>query len=163
MELNSLKELFVHDLKDIYNAEQQILKALPKMIRAASSAPLKEALTEHQQVTEQQVVRLDTIFADLDQSARTNKKCKGMEGVLEEGSEMLKQDADEEVLDAGIIGAAQKVEHYEIAAYGTLVAYASLLGLDAAVELLEQTLEEEKAADVTLTEIATAVVNAEAA
>ena len=162
MEIESQPDLFVHDLRDIYNAEKQILKALPKMIKAATNEELGEALEEHRLVTEEQVARLDTIFGSLKESSRTRKKCKGMEGLLEEGSELLEEDAEEEALDAGIIAAAQKVEHYEIAAYGTLVAYANLLGDRKAAKLLEQTLDEEKEADQKLTQIAEASVNTEA-
>jgi ferritin-like metal-binding protein YciE len=153
MSLPSLTELFVHEVKDIYDAEKQILKALPKMAKAADSDELRTALEDHYAVTEKQVERLEEVFGMLEKPAR-GKKCAGMEGLLKEGSDMLKEDAEPPVLDAAIIGAAQKVEHYEIAAYGTLVAFAQELGFEDAAELLEQSLEEEKEADGTLTEIA---------
>lgn len=158
MELTDLKQLFVHELKDIYSAENQILKALPKMIKAASNDDLSMALEEHRQVTEKQVERLETVLEGLEVSGR-GQKCKGMEGLLEEGSALLKEDASAEVLDAGIIAAAQKVEHYEIAAYGTLCAFARRLGHTEAAELLEQSLAEEKEADEKLSEVAEASVN----
>src|SRR6185295_15514968 len=135
------------ELKDIYSAEKQILKALPKMIQKASEEELKNALEDHRQVTEKQVGRLEEIFSTLDESTTFRQKCKGMEGLLEEGSDFLQEDAPEQILDAGIIGAAQRVEHYEIAAYGTVIAFARLLGEDRAVRLLEETLNEEKEAD----------------
>jgi len=162
MELNTLRDLYVHELKDIYSAEKQILKALPKMIQKASEEELKNALEDHRQVTEQQVGRLEEIFSKLDESTTFRQKCKGMEGLLEEGSDLLEEDAPEQILDAGIIGAAQRVEHYEIAAYGTVIAFARLLGEDRAVRLLEETLNEEKEADEKLTEIAESTINLEA-
>jgi ferritin-like metal-binding protein YciE len=163
MELNTLRDLYVHELKDIYSAEKQILKALPKIIQKATEEELKNALESHRQVTEQQVGRLEEIFSELDESTTFRQKCKGMEGLLEEGSDFLKEDAPEGIMDAGIIGAAQRVEHYEIAAYGTAIAFARQLGEDRAVRLLEQTLEEEKEADEKLTEIAESSINLEAA
>lgn len=165
MEMESLRELFVHELKDVWSAEKQILQALPKMIRAAEHPQLAEALEEHRRITEGQVVRLDRILAGFDKTGRSNKKCKGMEGILEEGEELLqkKDDVDLEVLQAGIIASAQKVEHYEIATYGTLVAYARLLNETEAVELLEQTLAEEKEADQKLSALAEESINLEAA
>jgi ferritin-like metal-binding protein YciE len=159
MELENLRTLFVHELKDIYSAEKQIIQALPKMIRGASSPELGTALEDHLEVTRQQAERLERIFQSLDQSNRISKKCKGMEGLLEEGSELLKEDAEPEVLDAGIIAAAQKVEHYEIAGYGTLVTYARLLGETEAQQLLQQSLAEEKEADQKLSEVAETSVN----
>ncbi|HEV7669744.1 MAG TPA: ferritin-like domain-containing protein [Thermoanaerobaculia bacterium] len=158
MELTDLQQLFVHELKDIYSAEHQILKALPKMIKAASNDDLSTALEEHRQVTEKQVERLETVLREIDENGR-GQKCKGMEGLLEEGSDLLKEDASAEVLDAGIIAAAQKVEHYEIAAYGTLVSFARRLGHAKAATLLEQSLAEEKEADQKLTEVAESSVN----
>ena len=159
MRLKSLQDMFVHELGGIYSAEKQILHALPKMIRSASSGELSAALEEHRQITEDHVDRLDQIFSMLEESSRITKKCKGMEGLLEEGSEMVQEDADDAARDAGIIAIAQKVEHYEIAAYGTLVAYARLLDQQQAANLLEETLNEEKDADERLTEIAMSVVN----
>jgi ferritin-like metal-binding protein YciE len=158
MELRSLQDVFTHELKDMYSAEKQILKALPEMIKAVDSSELKTALEEHRRVTEGQVDRLEQIFAGLDESPKGGKKCKGMEGILEEGKELLKADGNGNgALDAAVIGAAQKVEHYEIAAYGTLVAFAKQLGNREAADLLEETLEEEKDADEKLTEIAASV------
>src|SRR6187401_3068337 len=139
MSLMNLEELFVHELRDVLDAERQILKALPKMIKAADSDELKAALTEHEGVTDEQVGRLETIFKSLEKAAR-GKHCKGMEGLLAEGDDMIKEEETSPTLDAAMIGAAQKVEHYEIAAYGTLVEYAKLLGKDDAVELLSATL-----------------------
>lgn len=162
MELASLRELFVEELSDVYSAEKQITKALPKMIRAANFPELESALKDHLEVTEEQVRRLEEIFEGLKVSPK-RKKCKGMEGLLEEGGDMLKKDADEAVLDAGIISAAQRVEHYEIAAYGTLRTYAETLGEKKAAKLLQQTLQEEKDADVKLTKLAEGTINQEAA
>jgi ferritin-like metal-binding protein YciE len=156
MSIESLEDLFVHELKDVLDAERQILKALPKMIKAADSEELSAALEEHRGVTEEQVGRLETIFQTLDKAAR-GKHCPGMEGLLKEGDELIKEEDSSSFLDAAMICAAQKVEHYEIAAYGTLVEYAKLLGMDDAVELLETTLAEEKEADEKLTQIASEI------
>ena len=153
MSLENLEDLFEHELKDILDAERQILKALPKMVKAAESEELKAALEEHRGVTEEQVGRLETIFKSLDKAAR-GKHCKGMEGLLTEGAELIEEEETGAPLDAAMICAAQKVEHYEIAAYGSLIAYAKLLDMSDAVELLEATLAEEKEADETLTSIA---------
>ena len=153
MSVTNLEELFQHELRDVLDAERQILKALPKMIKAAESQMLKAALTEHQGVTEEQVGRLETIFKSLDKAAR-GKHCKGMEGLLAEGADMIEEEETSPTLDAAMIGAAQKVEHYEIAAYGTLVEYAKILGMDDAVELLAATLAEEKEADEKLSAVA---------
>jgi ferritin-like metal-binding protein YciE len=161
MSLMSLDALFLHDLKDIYDAEKQILKALPKMAKAVESDELRTAIEEHHTVTEKQVERLEEVFAMLDKPAR-GKKCAAMEGLLKEGSDLLKENAQAGILDAGVIGAAQKVEHYEIAAYGTLATYAEILGYEDAKELLGQSLEEEKLTDEKLTEIASQI-NFEAA
>lgn len=153
MAITNLEELFQHELRDVLDAERQILKALPKMIKAAESEELKAALTEHEGATEEQVGRLETIFKSLDKAAR-GKHCKGMEGLLAEGDDMIQEEETSPTLDAAMIGAAQKVEHYEIAAYGTLIEYAKLLGMDEAVELLSTTLDEEKGADEKLSDIA---------
>jgi len=161
MELRSLQDVFTHELKDMYNAEKQILKALPEMVKAAENSELKSALEEHRRITETQVDRLEQILGDMEETTRSAKKCKGMEGILEEGKELLKgngKNAESSfTLDAALIGAAQKVEHYEIAAYGTLVAFAKQLGKDEAAQLLEETLGEEKEADEKLTEIASSI------
>ena len=162
MELETLRALYVDELKDLYSAEGQILKALPRMIKAASSRPLRDALTEHERVTRKQVQRLERIFKDLDESPR-GKKCHGMEGLLEEGKELISERPNPDVLDAGLISKAQHVEHYEMAGYGTVRAWAQLLGFDQHVELLQQTLDEEGEADKTLTQLAESSINIEAA
>jgi ferritin-like metal-binding protein YciE len=156
MSIESLQDLFVHELKDILDAERQITKALPKMIKAAENEDLQAALEDHLHVTEEQIGRLETIFESLDKAAR-GKHCPGMEGLLKEGEEMIKEEDTSSHLDAAMICAAQKVEHYEIASYGTLVEWAKILGMDNAVELLEATLAEEKEADEKLTEIASEI------
>jgi ferritin-like metal-binding protein YciE len=153
MSITNLEEVFVHELKDILDAERQLVKALPKMAKAASSEELQAAFEEHKSVTEEHVGRLETIFQSLDKAAR-GKKCAGMEGLVEEGSELIKEEEPGAPLDAALICAAQKVEHYEIASYGSLIAYAKLLGMDDAVDLLETTLAEEKETDEKLTGIA---------
>jgi ferritin-like metal-binding protein YciE len=149
---NSLQELYVDQLQDLYSAENQIIKALPKMIEAAQSDELRSALKEHLEVTRKQASRVETICQELGEDAQ-NEKCKGMEGVLKEGSDLLKE-VSKEVMDAAIIAAAQRVEHYEMAGYGTARTYATLLGFSEAASMLEQTLEEEKEADQTLSELA---------
>lgn len=153
MEMETLRELFVDKLKDLYSAENQIIKALPKMIKEASSPQLKAGFEEHLQQTRGQVQRLDKIFKQLDESSR-GKKCKGMEGLLQEGKELMAEDAEPEVLDAGLIAAAQHVEHYEIAGYGCVRTYAELLGDKNAAKLLQQTLDEEKETDQKLSMLA---------
>lgn len=153
MSLESLRDLYVEELKDIYNAEKQLLKALPKMAKRAESPELKEAFRDHVDVTQKQVERLDQIFEGLGKRA-SGKKCKGMEGLIEEGKDMLEEEGEPAVIDAGLIAAAQRVEHYEIAVYGTLKTYARILGDEDAAGLLEETLEEEKGTDVKLNQIA---------
>ena len=153
MKMESLRELFIDELKDLYSAENQILKALPKMIKKASSPELKRGFEKHLKETEGHVERLDKIFKELDESPR-GKKCKGMEGVIADGKELMEEDAEPEVMDAGLIGAAQHVEHYEMAGYGCVRTYADLLGLDNIVKLVQKTLDEEKATDEKLTELA---------
>lgn len=153
MEMSSLRDLFVEELKDLYSAENQIIKALPKMIKKASSRELKAGFEQHLQETKGQVQRLEKIFEGLEESPR-GKKCKGMEGLLADGKELMEEDAEPEVMDAGLISAAQHVEHYEIAGYGCVRTYAELLGEKEAVRLLEQTLNEEKATDQKLTQLA---------
>lgn len=153
MEMTSLRDLYVEQLRDLYDAENQLIKALPKMAEEATSEDLRSALEEHLEVTRQQASRLEKIFERLGEKAK-GEKCKGMEGLVKEGSEVLKEDMDEDVKDAAIIAAAQRVEHYEIAGYGTVRTYANLLGENEAAQLLEQTLEEEKEADQTLNDIA---------
>ena len=152
MATNNLQDLFLHHLKDTFDAEKQLLKALPKMAKNASDPQLKEAFESHLAETEEHVKRLEQIFELLEKPAR-GKKCMGMQGLVEEGKELLEEEAPEAVLDAGLIAAAQKVEHYEIAAYGTMATYAKLMGMNEALELLKQTIGEEKAADEKLTMI----------
>jgi ferritin-like metal-binding protein YciE len=153
MKMESLKELYVEELKDLYSAETQITKALPKMAKAATSQTLKDAFASHLEETKEQIKRLEQIFESLDESPK-GKTCEGMKGLLKEGDELMKEDADPEVMDAGLISAAQRVEHYEMAGYGTVRTYAELLGEDEAVTLLEATLKEEKAADSKLSKVA---------
>ena len=162
MSLDSLQNLFVTELKDIYNAEKQLVTALPRMAKAASSPQLAEAITQHLKETEGHVARLEQIFQSLDLPIR-GKKCKGMEGLLEEGKEIMAEEGQESVRDAALISAAQKVEHYEIAAYGCLRSYAQILGHNDAAKLLEQTLKEEEAADEKLNELAKGGINQAAA
>jgi ferritin-like metal-binding protein YciE len=147
-----LKELYVDELKDIYNAENQLVKALPKLAKAAASDELRQGFAEHLQQTKGHVARLEQIFEMLKESPR-GKKCSGMEGLVEEGSEVLKEGLEGAVLDAALIGAAQRVEHYEIAAYGTVIAFAQTLGESDQATLLEETLLEEKQTDEKLTEL----------
>jgi ferritin-like metal-binding protein YciE len=156
-----LFELLVDELKDLYNAENQIIKALPRMTKAATSPELKRAFEKHLAETRRQVERLDQIGRSLDVKL-TGKKCHGMEGLIEEGKEIIQEDLDESALDAGLIGAAQKVEHYEIAAYGTARTHAQLLGYDKVARLLQQTLDEEGATDKKLTSLAESIINVEA-
>jgi ferritin-like metal-binding protein YciE len=153
MSINNLEDLFLHELKDILDAERQLTKALPKMAKGAESEELAAAFEEHLSVTEEQIGRLETIFESLDKAAR-GKHCAGMAGLIEEGSELLKEEEAGPARDAGLICAAQKVEHYEIAAYGSLLEWAKLLEKDDVVELLEATLAEEKETDEKLTTIA---------
>jgi ferritin-like metal-binding protein YciE len=160
-ETNPLDELLLDELKDLYSAESQIIKALPKMAKAASSPELRRAFERHLEETRRQVERLDQIGEELD-VRMTGKKCKGMEGLIAEGRELLEEDLEEDVLDAGLIGAAQKVEHYEIAAYGTARTHAEMLGYRKIARLLQQTLNEEGATDKKLTQLAESIVNYEA-
>jgi ferritin-like metal-binding protein YciE len=153
VEKSSLQDLYLDELRDLYNAETQLVKALPKMAKAASNDQLRAAFEEHLRQTSEHVSRLEQIFEQLGEKA-TGKKCLGMEGLVKEGSETMKEDYSEEVKDAAIIGAAQRVEHYEMAGYGTVRAFAELLGETEHVSLLEQTLEEEKQADEKLTQLA---------
>ena len=161
MKLDSLQKLYIEELRDLYNAENQLVKALPKMAKHASHQELKQAFEDHLEQTKEHVERLDEIFKRLDERP-TGKTCKGMKGLIEEGSEILEKDGDESVLDAALIGAAQRVEHYEIAGYGTVRTFANMLGENEAAELLQQTLDEEGEADKLLTELAESVVNVEA-
>src|SRR3954468_21560256 len=156
MSISNLEDLFVHELRDILDGERQLVKALPKMARAASSDELKSAFEEHLSVTETHVERLETIFKSLDKAAR-GKHCAGMEGLITEGEELIKEEEAGAPLDAALICAAQKVEHYEIAAYGSLATYAQLLDMNDASELLETTLAEEKETNEKLSEIASSL------
>src|SRR5690242_7895622 len=153
-----LNELFLDTLKDIYYAEKQILKALPKMAKAANSDKLRAAFEKHHDETEGQVERLEKIFELLGKAAR-GKKCDAIEGILDEGKEIMDEYADSPALDAGLLAAAQAVEHYEISRYGTLKTWAQTLGLKDAVKLLDQTLAEERKTDDSLTKLATSAVN----
>ncbi|HYH69595.1 MAG TPA: ferritin-like domain-containing protein [Urbifossiella sp.] len=161
MPLDSLHDLFVDCLKDLYSAENQLLKALPKMAKAASAPELKEAFTTHLEETRGQVARLDEVCAELGVSPK-GKKCKAMEGLIEEGKELMEEGGDESVLDAALIAAAQKVEHYEIASYGSARTWAERLGLDEAARLLQETFDEEKGTDEKLTVLAESVINLQA-
>jgi ferritin-like metal-binding protein YciE len=161
--IDSLQSLLVNELRDLLDAERRLTKAIPKMAKNASSEPLREALTQHLEETEEQLTRLEEALTALDVDPRA-KTCHGMMGLIEEGSEHMQEDYEDDALrDAAIIGAAQKVEHYEIAGYGTAATYARMLGNDHVASLLETTLEEEKAADKKLTEIAESAVNQDAA
>ena len=161
MEIDSLRKLYVEELKDIYSAEKQLLQALPKMAKKAQNAQLKRAFEDHLAVTQEQVNRLETIFEGLGKAAR-GKKCKAMEGLVEEGKEVMQEDMEPEVMDAALIAIAQKVEHYEIASYGTVCSYARLMGEEQAAKLLQQTLNEEGDADKLLTQLAETSINVEA-
>lgn len=159
--LATLDDLLVHELQDLYDAEHQILKALPGLAKAASSDALRNAFQLHLKETEAQVRRLDQVFAALGKPA-AGVRCDGMAGLLKEGSKMMSEDATPEVLDAALISAAQKVEHYEIAGYGCVATYAQMLGRNDVRELLVQTLEEEEATDERLTELAESLINVRA-
>ena len=158
MKLNTIEDLLHHELKDLYSAENQLVKALPKMAKAATNPELKAGFEEHLEQTRGHVERLNQAAESLGIKL-TGHKCKAMEGLVEEGSELISEDAEDFVRDAGLIGAAQRVEHYEIAAYGTARTLAEKLGHNDIADLLEQTLEEEKATDVKLTEIADAALS----
>jgi ferritin-like metal-binding protein YciE len=162
MELESLQDLFVDSLKDLYSAETQITKALPKVIKTASSPELQEALQNHLKETEGQIKRLESIFERLGEKP-TGKKCKAMEGLVAENKEMMGEDAEPEVMDAGLIVGCQKIEHYEIAGYGSMITFAKILGDTQSAKLLQQTLAEEERADKKLTEVAESTINVEAA
>lgn len=158
--MDSLKKLFVNELQDIYDAEKRLVEALPKMAKAASSSELSDAFTDHLRQTKEHVKRLETVFKNIGESART-RTCAGIQGIIKEGEDLLRKDAEDSVVDAGLIAAGQRAEHYEMAVYGTLNAWAKTLGEDKSAELLQQTLDEESAADAHLTEIARSI-NSEA-
>lgn len=154
----TLEDLFEDEIKDLLNAEKQVLAALPKMAKKVDSEELREAMEQHLEQTKKQVDRLEQVFEELGIPVK-GKTCKAMQGIIEEGKEIMEETMDENTLDAGIIAAAQKVEHYEIASYGTVINWAKMLGLERSVELLTETLEEEKNADKLLTKVATSLVN----
>jgi ferritin-like metal-binding protein YciE len=162
MEMNTLRDLYIDELKDLWSAEKQLVKALPRMAKAANDPELSKAFLTHLRQTEQQVRRLEQVFEDLGESPR-GKKCIGMEGLIEEGQELIKERPDPDVLDAGLIAKAQHIEHYEIAGYGTVRTYAQLLGSDRQAQLLQQTLDEEGETDKLLTQLAESSINIEAA
>jgi ferritin-like metal-binding protein YciE len=162
MSLDTMQDLLIHQLKDIYSAEQMLTKALPKLKDRASTEELATAFGDHLQETKNQVARLDQVFGILGEQPG-GVKCKAMEGLIAEADELLNEDGNDAVIDAGIIAAAQRVEHYEISAYGSAKAFATLLGLSDVVKLLNETQQEETAADKKLSLIATAEVNARAA
>jgi len=161
-DLGNLRKAFVDELRDIYDAEKQLTKALPKMVKAATSPELQTAFETHLEETRQQVERLEQVFATIDETAR-GKHCDGMAGILEEGRSILDEDFDEATMDANLIAAAQRVEHYEMATYGTLVSWARIMGHTDAADLLQETLDEEKAADEKLSELAEGGINQHAA
>jgi ferritin-like metal-binding protein YciE len=161
MQLEHLMDLYVDELRDVYNAEKQILRALPQLAQKAAHEELRTAFEDHRAITEEQVKRLETIFDDL-KLAPTGKKCLGMEGLIAEGQEIIQEGADPDVLDAAMISSAQRVEHYEIAAYGSLRTYADQLGLKDHARLLQQTLDEEGDTNKLLTKIAERRVNRDA-
>ncbi len=161
MKLDSLQALYISELLDLYNAENQILKALPRMAKAATAPELKAAFKEHLEQTKGHVERLETIFERLGRSPK-GKKCKAMEGLIAEGKELLEEDAEPTVLDAALIAAAQRVEHYEMAGYGTVRTYAELLEQEEDAALLQQTLDEEGDTDKKLTSLAESVINVDA-
>jgi ferritin-like metal-binding protein YciE len=161
MSMDNLQELYVEELKDLYSAENQILKGLPRMIKAATHPQLKRAFTKHEKQTREQVKRLERICKSLGEKP-TGKKCVGMEGLIEEAKDLIKEKPAEAVLDAGLISAAQHVEHYEMAGYGTCRTWARLLGYSAHADLLQKTLDEEQQTDLDLTALAESIINIEA-
>jgi ferritin-like metal-binding protein YciE len=161
MELDTLKQLYIEELRDLYSAENQILKALPRMIKAASHKELKRAFTTHERQTREHVKRLERVCKELGTSPK-GKKCHGMQGLLEEGKELISEKPEPDVLDAGLISAAQHVEHYEMAGYGTVRTYARQLGYPNQADLLQRTLDEEGETDHLLTALATSSINIDA-
>ena len=161
MSLKTLEDLFVHELRDLHSAEKQLTKALPKMAKAASSERLRQGIQEHLEQTREHENRLDQILKQLGKTSR-GARCEAMEGLIEEGQRLIDEDAEPHVKDAGLISAAQRVEHYEIAGYGTARTYAKLLGHSEAEDLLQLTLDEEHATDEKLTELAMSEINVEA-
>jgi ferritin-like metal-binding protein YciE len=161
MKLENLNDLFIEELRDLYSAENQIIEALPKMAEKAANPKLKKAFEMHLRETEKQAARLEKIFDKLDVTTDSHT-CKAMKGIIAEGEQLMKKNAEESVMDAALIAAAQKVEHYEIASYGTARTFAEQLGLNDAANLLGQTLDEEKNADTKLTDIAESIINVKA-
>ncbi len=161
MELETLYDLYLHELRDLYSAEQQLIKALPKMSKAAKNRQLAAGFNQHLEQTKQHAQRLEDIFERLEESSR-GPKCEGMEGLIAEGDKMINEDAEDEVRDAGLIASAQRVEHYEIAGYGSARTYAQLLGDKRGARLLDMTLKEEGATDKKLTQVAKAAINLKA-
>ena len=162
MEMESLQELMVEELKDLYNAESQLVKALPRMAKKASNDQLRQAFETHLKETQGHVDRLEQVFEALGEKAK-GKKCLAMQGLVEEAKEMMGEDMEDDVMDAALIAAAQKVEHYEIASYGTVRTYTQLLGNKEAARLLQQTLDEEGKTDKLLSQLAESSINIEAA
>ena len=160
--MTSLDELYVDLLKDLYSAENQLVKALPKMAKAAGASDLRTAFEEHLKQTKNHAERIERIFSERGNGSPRGKKCAGMEGLIEEGKEIMQENMEEAVMDAGLIAAAQKVEHYEIAGYGTARAWAQQLGYDRDADLLQKSLDEESAANEKLTQIAESHVNVQA-
>lgn len=161
MALHTLHDLFVDELKDLYNAEKQLLKAIPKMAKAATHAQLKSAFNDHLEVTRNQVMRLEEIFQGLDKKP-TGKVCKAMQGLVAEANDLMAEEADDNVKDAALIASAQRIEHYEIAGYGCVRTFAKVLGLKGIASQLQETLNEEGQADKSLTNLAESIINAEA-
>jgi len=162
MKINSLEELFLFELRDLYDAEKQLVKALPKMAKAASSDQLRQGFEEHLEQTKHHVERLETVFQQFNHKAKS-ETCEAMEGLIAEGKNMIDMKGEDAPRDAGLIAAAQKVEHYEIASYGTLITWAEQLGRHEAADVLRQTLSEEKATDEKLTNLAERAINTQAA
>jgi len=162
MELNTIKDLYIHELKDLYSAEKQLLKAIPKMAKAATNQELANGFREHLEQTKHHAERLEQVLKAHGQSTR-GPKCRGMEGIVAEGAEMIEEEGDDEVKDAGLIAAAQRVEHYEMAGYGTARTYADLLKDQEGAKLLSQTFEEEKQTDEKLSKLAKSTINVQAA
>jgi ferritin-like metal-binding protein YciE len=162
MQLETLQDLYIHELKDLYSAEKQLIRALPKMAKAAKNQQLADGFKEHLEQTKEHAARIEKILAKHKKSNR-GSRCKGMEGIIAEGAEMVEEQADAEVKDAGLIAAAQRVEHYEMAGYGTARTYAEMLGDNEGAKLLQTTLQEEAATDEKLTKLAKSSVNIAAA
>jgi ferritin-like metal-binding protein YciE len=162
MQLENLEDLYIHELKDLYSAEKQLIRALPKMAKTAKNQQLVAGFQEHLEQTKEHAARIEKILAEHKQSTR-GSKCKGMEGIIAEGAEMIEEEANPEVKDAGLISAAQRVEHYEIAGYGTARTYAELLGDNLGAKLLQATLGEEEETDQKLTKLAKSSINVAAA